>query len=414
MIKDIEGVVSGTLVGINGWEYAEKPQTVNGNEPSSNNPTIPKGFRPLDTKNASWGNGVDNPSETAVNNGLVIEDEDGNEFVWVPCHTTNGVSKDLSYPEYKKHDYGSKITNDQGTVLEQRTDEEGWVTWYYVGNTWTDEASSYGAESVAKYGGFWIGRYEAGIPEIASFYPSKDYNNYKTTGKNVTQEGETKLKPVSKPGYFAWNFVNQTTAKNLSKQMYSGESGFESYLVDGMAWDTALKWIGDSKYINDSTKMGNYLNNGNDIKYTGWYAEHIWASKQNSGTWEGWMYGKKYTNGTIPLQYNRITAQWDSLKNNYTAPNAAFSTTNNNADTRIEIPTGAMSEFAKKNIYDMAGNMYEWTTETSNKGGAQTFAVLRGGSFYSNGNDPSSVRHGSTLTTVSTVDIGFRVVLYVK
>lgn len=49
-----------------------------------------------------------------------------------------------------------------------------------------------------------------------------------------------------------------------------------------------------------------------------------------------------------------------------------------------------------KNIYDMAGNMYEWTTEVGNHSTSETmvaqdkvatakYAVLRGGSFVDNG-----------------------------
>ncbi len=63
--------------------------TINGkSEGNSYNPTIPAGFKPVDTEGASWGDGSNSPSEEAVNAGLVIEDENGNQFVWVPCTTT--------------------------------------------------------------------------------------------------------------------------------------------------------------------------------------------------------------------------------------------------------------------------------------------------------------------------------------
>lgn len=37
---------------------------------------------------------------------------------------------------------------------------------------WTDEKGN--AESVARYGGFYVARYEAGVPETANFYASKE------------------------------------------------------------------------------------------------------------------------------------------------------------------------------------------------------------------------------------------------
>ena len=64
----------------------------------------------------------------------------------------------------------------------------------------------------------------------------------------------------------------------------------------------------------------------------------------------------------------------------------------------------------------MAGNMWEWTTETGKPDGGNTLrAVLRGGSFGWAGSDyPVSYRHGNNVATWLAVFIGFRVVLYIK
>ena len=71
------------------------------------------------------------------------------------------------------------------------------------------------------------------------------------------------------------------------------------------------------------------------------------------------------------------------------------------------------------NIYDLAGNMWEWTTETiKRKNGDErenTFAVLRGGSFHNRGSSNSIVyRSGNGVTTYTGTYIGFRVTLYIK
>ena len=84
-----------------------------------------------------------------------------------------------------------------------------------------------------------------------------------------------------------------------------------------------------------------------------------------------------------------------------------------------------------KNIYDFAGNVWEWTTETeihdathigehNGKELNKTFVVVRGGCYEFEGNGFGDkcgsvvVRRGGCLITDSNFNIGFRVVLYVK
>ena len=68
----------------------------------------------------------------------------------------------------------------------------------------------------------------------------------------------------------------------------------------------------------------------------------------------------------------------------------------------------------------MAGNMWEWTTETgkhdSKATDATNYAVRRGGSFNNNGsNNPVSNRNGNNDSGWSgDVSVGFRVVLYIQ
>ena len=68
----------------------------------------------------------------------------------------------------------------------------------------------------------------------------------------------------------------------------------------------------------------------------------------------------------------------------------------------------------------MAGNMWEWTTETGKHGTASgssngTYAVRRGGSFDNYGSgSPLCYRDGNTSTSDYHVSFGFRVALYIK
>ena len=64
----------------------------------------------------------------------------------------------------------------------------------------------------------------------------------------------------------------------------------------------------------------------------------------------------------------------------------------------------------------MAGNMWEWTTETGRRNieDGSYFDVLRGGCFSVDGiGNPLCLRYGNA-GTYSNFSIGFRVVLYLQ
>lgn len=416
----VESVVKQIREMLIGWEYFEEKATVNGKEGNSNNPTIPAGFKPVNTANAIWGDGIDNPSEESINNGLVIEDEAGNQFVWVPCYVEDGKKVEVaSYPKYEIYQYQGINTNDVGINL---ADDNGWRTLNYRAyNDWTDEeAKTYGEKSVKAYGGFWIGRYEAGIPENASFYPSNKDNTYNRDRNKTTEEQEGEkvdLKPVSKAGYFSWNFINQTNAKTVSENMYKGKDDVESHLVDGRAWDTIMKWFegteSDKGYVTNSTNKGNYSNATG--AYKGRYAEHVYSIAGAGATGTGWLSATKYQNGSTTYGYQSRTKE--QVQNGLFTENGTLIDDNHVFGRYIEIPTGVNENFAVKNIYDMAGNMYEWTTETSKHGqtNGQMFAVLRGGDFgNSSSTNTACIRIDSERQPEIIVDFGFRVILYVK
>ena len=100
---------------------------------------------------------------------------------------------------------------------------------------------------------------------------------------------------------------------------------------------------------------------------------------------------------------------------------------------RLELSTGMSEDFKAYNIYDLAGNMWEWTTETGTKASSDKSndppncnengcltdstpnAVIRGGGFNDNGSiGPVVYTHGGVTVGYSSIDVGFRVVLYLK
>ena len=160
----------------------------------------------------------------------------GNQFVFIPV---NG--EDLKYE--KDHTYDGKYDYVYTTELSGYTSQ----------SDWSDDSGE--STSVKKYGGFFIGRYEAGYPDEIKEGTIVNFKN-SATGKV----------PVSKAGIASWNLVSQIVAKSASESMYNtDDSKVKSKLVDSYAWDTTCKWLKNSGIIKDdsagkvsSTSYGNY------------------------------------------------------------------------------------------------------------------------------------------------------------
>ena len=60
---------------------------------------IPEGFSPVDVDDAKWGNEGEEPTEESINKGLVIQDESGNQFVWVPVEKDQKIKINVTSKE---------------------------------------------------------------------------------------------------------------------------------------------------------------------------------------------------------------------------------------------------------------------------------------------------------------------------
>ena len=274
----------------------------------------------------------ENSDENIVNKGLVISDSRGNEYVWISC-TVDSSSNKL---QYKRTEWGVEKdgTDNSRAIKDELTLKDIDVTYSKTDtdNGINEEISkeivaqiNAEKESIKKYGGYYIGRYEVG-------------KDNKTAVIKAEQEPYVNIK---------WS-----KAYELAKGIGGGE-GATTYLCSSYSWDTAINFIQNTTGKNYATSIIGF--NGN------WKSQEV-----------------KDSSGKVIKPVN--TAQ--------------------------RLNTGLTTALC--NIYDMGGNVGEFTTEL-NPGTSET-VVLRGGYDY---NSPAGYRWDN-ISGYAGSGFGFRATLFLK
>ena len=198
--------------------------------------------------------------------GLVIQDANQNEYVWVEVPTTiydnttynnNGANKPKNADEWEKiRDCLKAYTVDYSDSSFKDTNTDG--------TTYSDDYKNM-LKSVYTNGGFWIGRYEAGLEEGKN--PRTSYVAISASDKAVVKQNR-----------IPYNFVKRDEAQTLAQKMDYGDC--KGSLIFGIQWDLTLKYIEEktvelaeeankdtvrtdikNKLTSNSTQIGNYKDN---------------------------------------------------------------------------------------------------------------------------------------------------------
>ncbi len=301
---------------------------------------------------------------TNLSKGLTIQDSTGNQYVWVEVPKTDEVypTAGLNIKDFTAEEY-TKIETDLHTYTNDYR-KNGYVDKYSVDDATGLTSDKYTElkqkmlKSVYKNGGFYVGKYETGIESTP-----------KTSGSSTTAPTEI---PVIKQNAYPYNYVTCSQAQMLANSMESGK--YTSSLMFGVQWDLVLKYLenkgtSQAELKTNSESWGNY-------RYNLWNItnENSKYSKDYGSTWTTGAYGVKASSLGILLS------------------------------------TGSSDTFSKQGIYDIAGNVWEWTLEYTSDSSRP--CALRGGNYYNNGSDyPAAYRYHVTTTDFGD-DRGFRVVLY--
>ena len=308
---------------------------------------------------------------TTLKNGLTIQDSTGNQYVWVEVPKAERVYKTagLEIKDFTDEEY-TKIEDDLHTYTDVYRDGTSYKDEYYseVGLT-NDQYTNLKKtmlKSVYQNGGFYIGKYETGIE-----------NKPKTSYSVDTAPTET---PVIKRNAYPYNYVTCSQAQTLASNMESGNH--TSSLMFGVQWDLVLKYLetkGTSQMDlkTDSTSWGNYTNSAwNITNSNSKYA--IYDAKLKNFDWTSGAYGIK------------------------------------DSDTMVLLSTGASDDFSKQGIYDLAGNVSEFTLEHANlisRVLVECSCAVRGG-IYNYDDAAANRSNAPTAIFDDNIILGFRVVLY--
>ena len=321
--KNTEGKVQYIIVDEENWSeaYTKEMQYT---DRKGDTITIPKGCK---ISLASTMNTIDE--------GFVIKDSNDNEWVWVvvPENIFKTAKSDTDYDNIKADliEYAKDYRKGSSTQNIEWKDE-----WY--DGCGIDNSENYTKlynkmlSSVYTNSGFWISRYEIGDGTATASNTTRTSNSG-TTGK-----------AVSKPNQIPYNYVTCGQAQKLASEMTIDPSKTSSLLF-GIQWDLTCKFLEEKSELeyNDITSASTSWGNVYFAHFVVNKGKYLYSSTK------GWI---------------------DASKNNYTKAEK----------TAIIITTGSVKRNKALNIYDLLGNMYEWTLE---KYKDENVTTARGGSYSS-------------------------------
>ena len=292
--------------------------------------------------------------EKSVSSGFVIkEGNDGNkteginEFVWVPVGNISDI-----YDE----------ANNAGQL------------WSFSGTT-----SSKKTYSTTKNSGY---REPDVVTKASEGSDSTSGTQYDAVSTNLQQAGMSSTATAS---------TFKTQLQNEFNEMIKSAKTYGGFYIGRY----------ETGNLSNSTKAVVQKNNS-DINNQTWYTMYKMCKtiKANDNVATSMLWGCQWD----------ATLRWMQTSTNSEVANFPINSAGKgNYGTSSPIATGSNSAYAVNNIYDMAGNVYDWTIEAV----STSYRVFRGGSYYDTASIPARNRNFYGYPT-SSGRYGCRSTLYIK
>ena len=301
------------------------------------------------------------------------------QFVWVPVDRNNVVldlSEDYStlddvgikaevqkqinagkYPMAIKTRTKTDNKDDYIGVLYQFTEETNGVV-VAPNSNWTPKSSTVYREPAALMEGY-RGDISNNLTQINVILGTK-YADAFSFGNELQNQYNVMVEKVKNAGGF---WIGRYETSNMDTNQVASKKGTTSGISTGITWY--------GMYANQSLYSNNVLKNvGPKTTKT---SSMIWGSQydqimicmKNIKNDKETTRGKYYvTNGVVKGNYGKITINGNEIKDG-------------NDNTTSPAETGSKDEYRIKNIYDLAGNVWEWTLEAIRN----NIRAVRGGGY---------------------------------
>ena len=352
-------------------------ETVIAKDSKGNQIVVPGGFKIADD------------SGDTVEKGVVIEDKEGNQFVWIPVSNINA-------------DGSNKIIKDDGSEVEITL---GRYTFDGAYNSTTKKVEGTGEPTLVQKGSEYAAVTAANVADgtVNTNYKIGD-RYYELSDKNRLSNEKGDITATNTTAKDLEAFINKTKANKgfyIARYEASYGSGYNS-----SGTDTATKF-GNAKPLSKVSTANS--TSSMDYKTPGTLWNFI-TQPQAAMVSKNMYSGNNYVESDLINSY-----AWDTAIV-YIQEMGNTNYANANRDTTGNKSLKNTGETGDKvcNIFDMAGNLWEWTTEYStDTDSSDAFPCTCRGGYYNFSSAYTSFR-GDDYATSRGYRFSFRLLLYVK
>ena len=298
--------------------------------------------------------------EKSVSSGFVIKEGSNggatsgiNEFVWVPVSNISDI--------YDEANNAGQLWDFSGTTSTKRT---------YP----TTKNSGYREPDV--------------VTKASEGSDSTSGTQYDAVSTNLQQAGMSSTATAS---------TFKTQLQNEFNEMIKSAKTYGGFYIGKY----------ETGNLSNSTKAVVQKNNS-DINNQTWYTMYKMCKtiKANDNVATSMLWGCQWD---ATLRWMQTSSNSD-VTNFPTNSEGKGNYSGTQEDTNTPIPTGSNSSYSVNNIYDMAGNVYDWTIEAYDT----NYRVDRGATYINTGSSSPASNRGYSYTNYSDSYNGCRSTLYVK